>query len=296
MASAAFDQALLNEIETTLEALLPGTGHDQPKGLRRVAEAIRYSALSGGKRLRPCLAVYTADLFTVPRQRALRAGAAVEMIHCYSLIHDDLPAMDDSDLRRGRPSSHRQFDEATAILAGDALLTEAFAVLAADATHPDASVRVRLVSALAVAAGHDGMVGGQMMDILADKGEGGSLDITLLQSLKTGAMIRVACRFGGYLGQADEVQVKALDDYASRLGLAFQITDDLLDLTATEEDAGKPVGQDAGKLTFVDLLGEEGARRKASSLIGEAKDLLAGLPGQTGPLAAIADFILARRH
>lgn len=294
--TAAFEKAVLDEIEKTLAALLPGDGPDQPKGLLRVARAMRYSALAGGKRLRPCLTVYSADLFGVPRDRSLRAGAAVEFIHCYSLIHDDLPAMDDSDLRRGRPSSHRQFDEATAILAGDALLTDAFEVLADEATHPDDGVRTKMISALAHAAGQKGMVGGQMMDILADKGEGGSLDIALLQSLKTGAMIRVSCELGGYLGGANESQMTALRDYASRLGLAFQITDDLLDLTSSEEEAGKPVGQDHGKLTFVDLLGETPARAKAETLIDEAIAALSVFKTDSSALQAIARFILSRSH
>lgn len=294
--TAAFEKAVLDEIEKTLAALLPDDGPDQPKGLRRVARAMRYSALAGGKRLRPCLTVHSADLFGVPRERSLRAGAAVEFIHCYSLIHDDLPAMDDSNLRRGRPSSHKQFDEATAILAGDALLTEAFEVLADEATHPDASIRTRMIAALAGAAGQKGMVGGQMMDILADKGEGGSLDIALLQSLKTGAMIRVSCEIGGQLGGASDAQMTALRDYASRLGLAFQITDDLLDLTSSEEAAGKPVGQDHGKLTFIDLLGEEPARAKAESLVEEAIDALSIFAADSSALQAIARFILSRSH
>ncbi len=291
-----FDSEILNAIECVLDRLLTPSFETPAAGLDRIYEAVRYSALAGGKRLRPYLVVSTADIFDVPRDYSLRAGCAIELIHCYSLIHDDLPAMDNSDLRRGRRTSHKAFDEATAILAGDGLLTEAFTVLADEQTHPEASIRTRLIRELAAAAGSAGMVGGQMIDILAERGEEQAEDIELLQGLKTGALIRVSARFGAYLADAAEETVTAIDRYAARLGLAFQITDDILDVVGSEEHTGKPIGIDAKNLkpTFVDLLGEAGARQKAQDLIESAKAELAPFGKKAEPLARIADFILVR--
>ena len=202
----------------TLDSLLPPV--DGPEA--RVVEAMRYACLNGGKRLRPFLVVSSAALFDVPRESALRTAAAVEMIHCYSLVHDDLPVMDDSDLRRGRLTTHKAYDDATAVLAGDGLLTEAFGVLADPQTHPDAEVRAALVVAIAAAAGKDGMVGGQMIDILEEGGATGDLDgITRLQRLKTGALIGAACEAGAILGRADERARRALCDYGARRWLGL---------------------------------------------------------------------------
>ncbi len=290
-----FDPNILSVIEEQLVQTLASSQENIP-GIKHIYEAMRYSALAGGKRLRPYLTVAAGDIFGVPRARAARAGAAIELIHCYSLIHDDLPAMDDSDLRRGRPTSHIAFDVATAILAGDGLLTEAFHVLSAEETHPAAEVRIELVRALSEAAGSLGMVGGQMIDILAENGQTPEADIELLQALKTGALIRVSCRFGGLLAQASESDLAALDLYASHIGLAFQITDDLLDVTGTTEATGKQVGLDAAndKPTFVELLGQEGAEEKAATLIADARAALEPFGEKGESLRVIADFILKR--
>ena len=266
-----------------------------PRG--RVIEAMRYAALGGGKRLRPFLVVASADLFDVERARSLRTAAAVEMVHSYSLIHDDLPAMDDADIRRGRPSVHREFDEATAILAGDGLLTESFAVLAHPDTHPDANVRVRLVLELSAAAGVAGMVGGQMIDIAPERTGLDLAGIGELQRLKTGALIKFSCSAGAVLGAAEEWQIAALGAYADKLGLAFQIVDDLLDSEGSEAEIGKPTGQDESKdkATFVKLLGREGARRKARDLAEEAKSSLARFGARVSPLCDVAKFVVDRR-
>ncbi len=247
---AEFDRRLranADRIEAELERLLPPIEGAQA----RLHEAMRYATLGGGKRLRPFLVLAGAELFDVPPARAERAGTAIELIHGYSLVHDDLPAMDDALTRRGRPSCHRQFDEATAILAGDALQTLAFEVAAAEATHPDPAVRCELIRGLAVAAGAAGMCGGQMIDLEA---EGSVLDLEQvleLQRLKTGALFRFACEGGAVLGQAAEGARVALRAYADALGLAFQIQDDLLDVTGDAAVTGKDLGRDqaAGKAT-----------------------------------------------
>ncbi len=262
---------------------------------RRVVEAMRYSALGQGKRLRPFLVVESAALFGVPREQALRTGAALECVHCYSLVHDDLPAMDNDDLRRGKPTAHKAFDEATAILAGDALLTYAFEILSADATHPDPAVRLRLISGLSKAAGMAGMVGGQMLDIEAETRVTSSLsDISLIQSLKTGALFRFACEAGAMLAGQDSTPLR---QYADKIGLAFQIADDILDVESTPQALGKATQKDKamGKATFVDLLGLEDAKARATALTEEAVASLAIY----GPRAAIlndaARFMVQRR-
>lgn len=281
-------------VEETLDALLPPA--EGPLG--RVVDAMRYGALDGGKRLRPFLTIAAADMFDCPRARSVRAGSAIEMIHCYSLIHDDLPAMDDSNLRRGRPSVHRKFDDATAILAGDALLTQAFEVLAEPATHPSADVRMRLALELARAAGKAGMVGGQMIDIYAEQKTFDLAGVTQLQELKTGALIRVSAVSGGIVGEAGETDITALASYAEDLGLAFQIVDDLLDAFGDAEALGKPVGQDADmdKATFVKLLGAEGARDKAKALVESAKGRLDRFGPAADPLKGAADFVFQRKN
>ena len=264
----------------------------------RVFEAMRYSALAPGKRLRPFLVLASAQLFSVQQRSALQAAAAVELIHAYSLVHDDLPAMDNSDLRRGRPTCHKQFDEATAVLAGDALLTFAFEVLAQEDTHGDPAVRCELVSSLAIAAGGNGMVGGQMFDLLAEKDPTlGLVAITRLQRLKTGALIAFSCEAGAILGKAAPEMRRALRGYAHDLGLAFQIADDLLDVEGSAADIGKPVGSDAaaGKATFVSILGVERARAQAELLVRQAVAHLDLFEKKADLLRQAAQFVIDRR-
>ena len=274
------------------EVLIPVAGS---RG--RVIEAMRYSALSGGKRLRPFLVMESASLFDVDPDNALQCAVAVEMIHCYSLIHDDLPAMDDSDLRRGRPTVHKVFDDATAILAGDGLLTEAIGVLADPRCHADPAMRVKLAAGLAAAAGVAGMVGGQMIDIVPERSDLDLEGITNLQALKTGALITFSCESGAILGRAEPAARRALVGYAADLGLAFQIVDDLLDSQSTPEELGKPTGQDqvAGKATFVGLLGVDGARARAENLVTSACERLDIFSEKADLLRATAQFVLDRR-
>ena len=281
-------------VETALDDFLPQ--RDGPLG--RVVDAMRWGALDGGKRLRPFLVIATADLFGAPRNRSIRVGCAVEMIHCYSLIHDDLPAMDDSDLRRGRPSVHKKYDDATAILAGDALLTQAFEVLAEEATHPDGAVRCELALELARASGKEGMVGGQMIDIYAEQKEFDLAGITQLQQLKTGALIRFGTVGGAVVAQASADERRALTAYAEDLGLAFQIVDDILDATQDADTLGKPAGQDAemDKATFIKLLGLDGAKEKAEELVTRCKSHLDGFGEKAAPLKGAADFVYARKN
>ncbi|MDH5748410.1 MAG: polyprenyl synthetase family protein [Rhodospirillales bacterium] len=276
-----------------MDKLLPaGKG---PGGV--LMEAIRYSALGGGKRVRPFMVIASSSLFNVDERYALRAAAAVEMVHCYSLIHDDLPAMDDDDLRRGQPTCHVKYDEATAILAGDALLTKAFEVLADKKTHPDAVVRAELVLELARAAGDEGMVGGQMLDLRAEHSTLDVPQITRLQRMKTGALIQVSCEFGAILGKATEGAHHALRGYSHDLGLAFQIVDDLLDVEGSPEEVGKQTGKDqeAGKATFVSLLGIERAREQADLLCDQAIEHLEIFAKKADPLRDLARFVVKRR-
>ena len=265
----------------------------------RLAAAMRHAVLGGGKRLRPFLVREAACLFGGDDAQALHVGAALECLHCYSLVHDDLPAMDDDDLRRGRPTVHKAFDEATAILAGDALLTLAFELLADAAALPDAALRARLVGELARAAGEAGMVGGQMLDLEAEARSDHTLEEVLtIQRLKTGALFRFALRAGALLGKATEDDLARMDWLADAIGLAFQITDDILDVEATAEELGKTPGKDAaaGKATFVDLLGLAGARRRAQELLQEALAALAPYGEKADVLRAAAQFIVTRRH
>ena len=262
----------------------------------RVVEAMRYSALNGGKRIRPFLVTASADLFNVDRPSALRAAAAIEMVHCYSLIHDDLPAMDDDDLRRGKAACHIEFDEATAILAGDALLTKAFEVLADDRTHGNSTVRAELILVLAKAAGDAGMVGGQMLDLVAEDHALNMPEITRLQRMKTGALIAVSCEAGAIMGRASEKAHHALHAYAHDIGLAFQIADDLLDVEGDEEEVGKKTGKDAaaGKATFVSLLGRERARAQAGLLADQAAMHLDLFEEKGKLLRDLAYFVVSR--
>ena len=284
--------AVAEEVEAALDRMLPAVGGPQ----QRLHEAMRYATQGGGKRLRPFLTVASADLFGVPRARSVRVGAAVELIHGYSLVHDDLPAMDDAATRRGRPSCHRQYDEATAILAGDALQSLAFEVLVDPATHPDPGVRCVLVAGLARAAGPYGMCGGQMIDLLA---EGSALDLKQtieLQRLKTGALIGFACEAGALLGGGTEAARRALLGYAADLGLAFQIQDDLLDVTGDADVTGKDLRRDqaAGKATVVALLGIAGARRRLDELRNSALAHLELLGSDSAVLRATFDFVISR--
>ena len=262
----------------------------------RVVEAMRYTALNGGKRIRPFLVTASAELFNVDKGQALRVAAAVEMIHCYSLIHDDLPAMDDDDLRRGHPTCHIQFDEATAILAGDALLTKAFEVVADEKTHASSTVRADLVMALAKASGDAGMVGGQMLDLVAADHELNMPEVTRLQRMKTGALIAVSCEAGAILGKASENAHHVLHTYAHDIGLAFQIADDLLDVEGDEKEVGKKTGKDAaaGKATFVSLLGVERAREQARLLAEQAASHLDIFEKKGKLLKDLAYFVVNR--
>jgi farnesyl diphosphate synthase len=280
--------------EHTMDRLLPKGDSDEA----RVFEAMRYSSLGGGKRLRAFFVLAGATLFKVAALPALRTASAIEFLHAYSLIHDDLPAMDDDDLRRGKPSCHKQFDEATAILAGDALQALAFEVLAHEDTHGDASVRAHLVSELARAAGAHGMVGGQMLDLLAETRPDLSIGaITRLQRLKTGALISFSCTAGAILGKASDPMRNALSAYAHDVGLAFQIADDLLDIEGTAAEIGKTPGKDAaaGKATFVSILGLERARAQADLLARQAAAHLEPFGEAADLLRQAAKFVVARR-
>ena len=267
---------------------------------RRLVEAMRYSSLGGGKRLRPFLVVESAAVFAVAREAGLLAGAALECIHCYSLIHDDLPAMDNSDLRRGRPTLHKAYDDATAILAGDALLTIAFDIITRDEIHREPAVRLALTRALARASGVGGMAGGQMLD-LAGEGRFGDrepVDVARLQQMKTGALLRFGCIAGAILGQASQKEYLALDDFGRALGEAFQIADDLLDVEGDAAALGKQTGQDAvlGKTTFVTQLGIDGARRRLRDLLARADSALSIFGAKADVLRAAARFVVERKN
>jgi farnesyl diphosphate synthase len=267
----------------------------------RLVEAMRYASLGGGKRFRPFLLVESAGLFRVPQHNALMAGAALECVHCYSLVHDDLPAMDNDELRRGQPTAHCKFDEATAILAGDGLLTFAFDILSREETHANAAVRIALVNALARAAGIGGMAGGQMLDLAAEGRFGplrhGESDVRLLQAMKTGALLRFACEAGGILGHADARQTQALTRYGTAVGEAFQIADDLLDIEGDPALVGKSTGKDvaAGKATFVSVLGIDGAKERLEQLVTEAETALAPFGPAATMLIEGAHFVAERR-
>lgn len=279
-------------MDRTLDAILP-----RPRGRHaRVQEAMRYAVFAGGKRLRPFLVLSSARLFDVPRERALRVAAAIEALHTYSLVHDDLPCMDDDDLRRGKPTTHVKFDEATAVLAGDGLLTLAFDILVQPATHPSAEVRCRLAAGLAGAAGSEGMVGGQMIDMLAPGESFGADDVINLQRLKTGALFEFACQAGPVLAKAGDKTEAILRDYARDFGLAFQITDDLIDSFGNAQAAGKSVGKDSnqGKATLVSILGAEGARAKAEALARQAAGRLAGFGPEADLLRALPYRLIDR--
>ncbi|AUC93654.1 MULTISPECIES: polyprenyl synthetase family protein [Bradyrhizobium] len=302
--TAEFSKRLDQTAEDT-EALLAkllsdATESDEIVRPKRLIEAMRYSSLGGGKRLRPFLVVESAAVFGIPREAALLAGAALECIHCYSLIHDDLPAMDNSDLRRGRPTLHKAYDDATAILAGDALLTIAFDIITRDAIHKDPTVRLLLTRALARASGVGGMAGGQILD-LAGEGRFGDrepVDVARLQQMKTGALLRFGCIAGAILGQSSEREYQALDDYGKALGEAFQIADDLLDVEGDAAALGKPAGADAalGKTTFVTQLGIDGAKQRVRDLLARADAALSLFGSRGDVLRAAARFVAERKN
>jgi farnesyl diphosphate synthase len=289
-------------IETSLEALLsdnaaPGELARPP----RLMAAMRHAVLGGGKRLRPFLTIEAARLFGMEGQGPLRAGCAVELLHCYSLVHDDLPSMDDDDLRRGRPTVHKAYDEATAILAGDALQTLAFEVLADPATASDPAIRTDLVLGLARASGLGGMVGGQLLDLTAEGRYGpaelGEGDVRLLQMMKTGAILTFSVEAGAILGQADPAARRKLVEYGRALGAAFQVADDILDREASAEALGKRTGKDQekGKATLVDLLGLEGARRECQQFVERAEATLDGFGAQAQTLREAVRFVVERQ-
>lgn len=295
---AAAAQTTERMLESLLsEQCLPGEILRPP----RLLEAMRYSSLGGGKRLRPFLLIETARLFGVEGVGVARAAAAVEMIHCYSLVHDDLPALDNDDLRRGRPTTHRAFDEATAILVGDALLTYAFDVTADPATHADPSVRIELVLELARAAGFGGMIGGQVLDLEAERASAPHEEAAVirLQAMKTGALLHHAVAAGAILGRADERARGALWEYGRALGAAFQVADDILDVEADASVLGKRAGKDAGrnKATLVAALGLEAARERRDALAHAAISALAGLQQghDVSILTEAADFAATRK-
>jgi len=298
----------LNQIATDTESLLDrllGTELVQQElgRPRRLLDAMRYASLGAGKRFRPFLVVESAALFGVPGTQALMVGAALECVHCYSLVHDDLPAMDNDALRRGQPTAHKAFDEATAILAGDGLLTFAFDILARPETHPSPAVRVELVAALARASGLGGMAGGQMLDLAAEgRFDGGRVQrlgesaIVNLQAMKTGALLSFACRSGGILGEGSEQKRAALERYGSAVGRAFQIADDLLDVEGDPALVGKSTGKDAeaGKATMVGILGIDGAKARLRALVAEAETALTPFGQAAGILIAAAHFVAER--
>lgn len=262
-----------------------------------LADAIRYATLGGGKRFRPFLVVETAALFGVPQTKALPTAAAVECVHCYSLVHDDLPAMDDDDLRRGRPTVHKAFDEATAILAGDALLTFAFEILSRPDADSDPAIRSELILGLAQASGWQGMAGGQMLDLIAERAPIDLQGVTRIQTLKTGALIAFSVMAGAIIGRGSPAQRQALARYARALGLAFQIADDLLDVEGNAAEVGKATSKDAaaGKATFVSLLGAEASRSKLKELEAEAIDALDAWDSRADVLREAARFVSLRR-
>lgn len=300
----------LSETAEAIEALLDALLQEKSEGGEihrpaRLLAAMRHSALGGGKRLRPFLVVETAKLFGVPPERALRAGAAVELAHCYSLVHDDLPAMDDDDTRRGRPTVHRAYDEATAILAGDGLLTLAFDVIADQRTHPDGETRAAIILIFSRALGLGGMVGGQMLDLAAEgrfaaDGAAEKLDeaqIRRMQAMKTGALLAGSVLIGARLGQADPKRMAALERYGKALGAAFQVADDILDIEASPEQMGKATAKDdaKGKATLVTALGLDAAKRERDRLSDEAIAALAGFGPGAALLRAAAEFTAQRK-
>lgn len=285
---------IASEIDSAFDALLPVPGDARA----RLVEAMRYAAIGGGKRLRPLLLASVAELYGVQRSCAIRAGVAIEAIHVYSLIHDDLPCMDNDAVRHGKPTVHLAFDEATAVLAGDSLHAFAFEVLADPATSADPFTRVELLQTLGHASGQQGMAGGQMMDLIAETSEFDLQTVTRLQQLKTGALLGAAVEMGAILGRVPAEGRTHLRGYARDIGLAFQIADDLIDHEGDATVAGKAVGKDAGagKQTFVSLLGPDRAREQARMLVEQAVGHLAQHGREADLLRAVARYIIERDH
>ena len=285
-------ERIAEDVDRQFDLLL--TVPDDPRA--RLFEAMRHAAIGGGKRLRPLLVCAACDLFHVDREAALRVATAIEAIHVYSLIHDDLPCMDDDDLRRGKPTVHKAFDEATAVLAGDSLHALAFEILADEVTHADPFVRIELVRELARAAGPSGMAGGQMMDLAAEDAAFDLQTVTRLQQMKTGALIAFCLEAGAIMGRVPPEGRTGLRGYARDIGLAFQIADDIIDVEGSEEQAGKKVGKDAerGKETFLSLLGLERARAQARMLVDQAVSHLHPFGSEAQLLRDIAHYVVAR--
>lgn len=289
-------EQIATDVEQRLDALFAAgesAGTPQP-----LTQAMRYAVLGGGKRLRPYLLIQSAKLFGVEERRALDAACALECVHCYSLVHDDLPAMDDDPVRRGRPTIHIAFDEATAILVGDSLLTLAFEIMSGEGVDPDPTIRVELVSLLARAAGWHGMALGQALDLDAERNDLKAEQVAAMQALKTGALFGFACEAGAVLGRADASKRAALKDYASALGQAFQLADDLLDAEGSAEAVGKAVAKDAdrGKATLVGLLGMDAAKARLAALVAEAEAALAPFGAKANTLVATAQFAVSRKR
>ncbi|MCR9079769.1 MAG: polyprenyl synthetase family protein [Hyphomonadaceae bacterium] len=285
---------IADRVTVALDQLIPPAQGPEADLMR----AMRHSALANGKRMRPFYVIETGAMFEAPEKSLLRTAAALECVHCYSLIHDDLPCMDDDDFRRGQPTVHKAFDEATAVLAGDALLTHAFKILANRETHQDAHIRLRLIERLADSSGALGMVGGQMIDMLEDESPRDLNTITRMQRLKTGALISYSVEAGAIIGGASDVEKHALHGFAHDLGLAYQISDDLLDATGNEADVGKPLRTDetAGKANFVTILGVEQAQERVRLLAAQAKEHLAIFRNRANILLQSVDFVLDRKH
>lgn len=293
-----FVSVVSSSVEEELDRVIPEIEDTDES---RLFEAMRYSIFAGGKRLRPVLIMATNDLLRGKRPRALRVAAAMEMLHTYSLIHDDLPCMDDDDLRRGQPTCHVKFDEATAVLAGDALLTEVFEVLADRSTHPDSSVRCELIRLFSSSAGGRGMVGGQMIDILAENMNMEDMDqgaLARLQRKKTGALFSACCESAVILNGASREEHHRLASYARNVGLAFQMVDDVLDEVGNEAEMGKRTKSDSkhNKATFASLLGVEGARQQAEFLCSQAIQFIAPFGRDARILELLARFVVARSH
>lgn len=285
---------IADRVTVALDQLIPPAQGPEADLMR----AMRHAALANGKRMRPFYVIETGAMFDAPDKSLLRTAAALECVHCYSLVHDDLPCMDDDDFRRGQPTVHKAFSEATAVLAGDALLTLAFKILANQDTHQDSHIRLKLLERLADSAGAVGMVGGQMIDMLEDESPRDLNTITRMQRLKTGALISYSVEAGAIIGGANEHERQALHGFAHDLGLAYQISDDLLDATGDEDDVGKPLRTDekAGKANFVTLLGVGKARERVRLLAAQAKEHLAIFRNRANILLQSVDFVLDRKH
>ncbi|WP_375650621.1 polyprenyl synthetase family protein [Bartonella sp. OT172YNZD] len=282
-------------LDTLLSDQIQNGEISRPKNL---IKAMRYGVLNGGKRLRPFLVIQSAALFDIPVEHSLDVACALECIHCYSLIHDDLPAMDNDILRRGKPTVHIAFDEATAILAGNALLTFAFELIAHKASTLSTDIRIKLITSLAQSAGLGGMLGGQMLDLEAEKRPQENTDIITLQHMKTAALISFACQAGAIIGNASKELTENLTDFGTYLGLAFQLTDDLLDVTANTQTLGKTAGKDetAQKATFVHLYGIEETQKKRDTLISKAEAFLHPFGAKALPLQQAAHFSAIRKN